>query len=72
MFSAQYVAVCYITSLYFVNNKSDLCNVSVIFFCFVVNFSIVHVFFGLVKLSEQYQLPCVTSTRSALELNLVP
>ena len=137
----------YITSLYFVNNKSDLCNVSVIFFCFVVNFSIVHVFFGLVTFwtisiaesegwssqlifqlkqlerrslkkkirastgspdffqassfqllklenelrwsfftfiynrssnmnyfiyTSQYQLPCVTSTRSALKLNLVP
>ena len=39
--------VCY-NSFHFVNNKSDLCNVSVIFFCFVVNFSIVHVLFGLV------------------------
>ena len=38
--------MCY--SFYFVNNKSDLCNVSVIFFCFVVNFSIVDVLFGLV------------------------
>ena len=40
-------AVCY-DSFYFVNNKSHLCNVSVIFFCFVVNFSIVHVLFRLV------------------------
>ena len=29
--------VCY-NSFHFVNNKSDLCDVSVIFFCFVVNF----------------------------------
>ena len=41
-------AVCY-NSFYFVNNKSDLHNVSESdFFCFVVNFSIVHTLFELV------------------------
>ena len=40
-------AVCY-DSFYFVNNKNDWCIVSVIFFFFVVNFSVVHVLFGLV------------------------
>jgi len=57
-------------------NKSDLCNVSVIFFCFVVNFPIVHVFFRLVTFwtisAGSTALPWVSSTRSALEINLVP
>ena len=38
----------YVITVYnfdFVNNKSDLFRVKVIFFCFVFNFSIVHVLF---------------------------
>ena len=55
-------AVCYITSLYF-NNKSDLCNISA-FFSAVLSTSLLS--------AGSTALPCVTSTRSALELNLVP
>ena len=49
----QYVIT--VSNFDFVNNKRDLCRVSVIFFCFVFNFSIVQVLFRLVT-SEQHQL----------------
>ena len=51
MQQARYVKTVY--NFDFVNYNSDLFRVSVIFFCFVFNFSIVQVLF---RLSEKYQL----------------